>query len=53
MRAAARSKVDGNGFVQGVCGAPLFNNPGISAEGQAFFLMMETAAEHPGKARKL
>jgi len=45
MRAAARSKVDNDGFVQGVCGAPDFRRPGISAEGQAFFLMMEASAE--------
>jgi rhamnogalacturonyl hydrolase YesR len=50
MRAAARAKVDSDGFVRGVCGAPQFNQPGISAEGQAFFLMMEAAANklyHP------
>jgi len=44
MRAAARAKVDGDGFVRDVCGAPGFDRPGISAEGQAFFLMMEAAA---------
>jgi rhamnogalacturonyl hydrolase YesR len=44
MRAAARSKVDRDGFVQGVAGAPAFDRAGISAEGQAFFLMMEAAA---------
>ena len=43
MRAAARAKVDQYGFVQGVCGAPRFDRPGVSAEGQAFFLMMEVA----------
>jgi hypothetical protein len=43
MRAAARAKVDKFGFVQGVCGAPRFDRPGVSAEGQAFFLMMEVA----------
>ena len=43
MRAAARAKVDDAGFVQGVSGAPSFSKPGISAEGQAFFLMMEAA----------
>jgi unsaturated rhamnogalacturonyl hydrolase len=43
MRAAARAKVDRNGFVQGVAGAPTFNSPGVSPEGQAFFLMMEAA----------
>jgi hypothetical protein len=40
--------VDADGFVQGVCGAPGFNKPGISAEGQAFFLMMEAAAAKMG-----
>jgi rhamnogalacturonyl hydrolase YesR len=48
MRAAARAKVDADGFVQGVCGAPSFSRPGISAEGQAFFLMMEAAAAKLG-----
>lgn len=45
MRAAARAKVDAGGFVQSVAGSPGFNRPGISPEGQAFFLMMETAAK--------
>ncbi len=45
MRAAARAKVDRSGFVQDVCGAPSFSAPGISPEGQAFFLMMEVAAK--------
>jgi hypothetical protein len=44
MRAAARAKVDLGGFVQGVAGAPTFDRPGVSPEGQAFFLMMEAAA---------
>jgi unsaturated rhamnogalacturonyl hydrolase len=44
MRAAARAKVDRNGFVLGVAGAPTFDRPGVSPEGQAFFLMMEAAA---------
>ena len=48
MRAAARAKVDADGFVQGVCGAPSFSRPGISAEGQAFFLMMEASAPKLG-----
>jgi unsaturated rhamnogalacturonyl hydrolase len=43
MRAAARGKVDEAGFVQGVATAPTFDKPGISPEGQAFFLMMEAA----------
>jgi unsaturated rhamnogalacturonyl hydrolase len=44
MRRTARGRVDSLGFVQGVCGAPTFDKPGIAAEGQAFFLLMETAA---------
>jgi rhamnogalacturonyl hydrolase YesR len=44
MRAAARGKVDREGFVQGVAGAPTFDRPGVSPEGQAFFLMMEASA---------
>ena len=52
MRSAARAKVDRDGFVQGVAGAPTFDRAGISAEGQAFFLMMEAAARKPaGGAR--
>jgi rhamnogalacturonyl hydrolase YesR len=45
MHAAARAKVDAHGFVQGVAAAPTFDRPGISPEGQAFFLLMETAAD--------
>jgi len=44
MRAAARGKVDGFGLVQGVCGSPNFDSSGTATEGQAFFLLMETAA---------
>jgi len=43
MRAAARKKMDAQGFVLGVCGAPEFDRPGISTEGQAFCIMMEAA----------
>jgi rhamnogalacturonyl hydrolase YesR len=52
MRAAARAKVDRYGLVQGVCGAPRFDSPGIAPEGQAFFIMMEVAARQYGKGRK-
>jgi len=45
MREAARGKMDAEGFVQGVCGAPEFNAPGISTEGQAFCILMEAAGE--------
>lgn len=45
MRQAANKKVTEFGFVSGVCGAPTFDKPGFSPEGQAFYLLMETAAE--------
>jgi rhamnogalacturonyl hydrolase YesR len=44
MRAAAEAKVDVDGLVQGVCGAPHFDHAGFAPEGQAFFLLMEAAA---------
>lgn len=44
MRRAANDKVDRFGLVQGVCGSPDFNSPGTASEGQAFYLLMETAA---------
>ena len=43
MRAAAREKMDAYGYVQGVCGAPEFDRPGTSTEGQAFCILMEAA----------
>ena len=49
MRAAVRAKVDQFGFVQGVAGAPQFDRPGVSAEGQAFFILMEGAARKAGR----
>lgn len=51
MRNAAHAKVDDLGFVQGVCGAPFFDRPGIAAEGQSFFLLMEAAAQKFYKSR--
>jgi len=44
MRRAAWSKVDGLGYVRGVCGSPTFEKPGTATEGQAFFILMEAAA---------
>jgi unsaturated rhamnogalacturonyl hydrolase len=44
MRQATRTKVDGLGLVQDVCGSPTFEAPGTATEGQAFFLLMEAAA---------
>jgi len=43
MRAAARTKMDSFGFVQGACSAPDFDRPGTSTEAQAFCILMETA----------
>ena len=43
MRAAAHAKVNDLGLVQGVCGSPEFDHPGIATEGQAFFILMEAA----------
>jgi rhamnogalacturonyl hydrolase YesR len=43
MRAAAHSKVDELGLVQGVCGSPEFDHPGTATEGQVFFILMEVA----------
>lgn len=44
LHAAARTKMDDYGYVQGVCGAPGFDHPGISTEGQAFCILMECSA---------
>nr|WP_276610622.1 glycoside hydrolase family 88 protein [Kineococcus siccus] len=44
LLAAARERVDADGLVTGVCGAPHFDHRGVSAEAQAFFLLA-TAAE--------
>lgn len=49
MRKAAERMQNPFGFVENVCGAPTFDKPGISPEGQAFFLLMENAA---GKVRE-
>jgi rhamnogalacturonyl hydrolase YesR len=49
MRAAVRAKVDRFGFVQGVAGAPRFDRPGVSTEGQAFFILMEASARKAGR----
>lgn len=43
MRSAANNLVDGMGFVRGVSGVPTFDYPGISPEGQAFYILMEAA----------
>jgi unsaturated rhamnogalacturonyl hydrolase len=48
LRAAAHSKVDDLGLVQGVCGSPEFDHPGTATEGQAFFILMEVAHSELG-----
>ncbi|HYW93998.1 MAG TPA: glycoside hydrolase family 88 protein [Bacteroidales bacterium] len=48
MKQAAEKKVDNMGLVQDVCGAPFFNNPGTAPEGQAFFILMQAAADKAG-----
>jgi rhamnogalacturonyl hydrolase YesR len=43
LYAAAAKKVDAYGLVQDCCGAPFFDKPGVSPEGQAFYLLMDAA----------
>ena len=45
MRAAANAMMDEYGYIRGAAGAPSFDFYGISPEAQAFYIMMETAAE--------
>jgi unsaturated rhamnogalacturonyl hydrolase len=45
MRKAANEHVDNMGYVQNVCGVPNFDRPYVAPEGQAFYLLMETAAK--------
>lgn len=52
MRKAANDKVDKLGYVNDVCGVPNFNRPYFAPEGQAFYLLMETAAADLGKKKK-
>jgi len=42
-RQAAQNEVDAYGFVHNVCGAPDFDSPGIAAEAQAFYILMEAS----------
>ena len=44
MRKAANDRVDKLGYVHDVCGVPNFDRPYFAPEGQAFYLLMETAA---------
>ena len=49
MRSAANASVDELGYVQNVCGLPNFDHPYVAPEGQAFYLLMETAAKDLAK----
>lgn len=52
MRKAANDKVDKLGYVHDVCGVPSFDHPYFAPEGQAFYLLMETAAADLKKKNK-
>lgn len=52
MRKAANDKVDKLGYVHDVCGVPTFDKPYFAPEGQAFYLLMETAAADLAKKKK-
>lgn len=43
IRKAVHGCVDALGRGSPVCGAPSFDRPGVAAEGQAFFILMEAA----------
>lgn len=43
IRSAALGEIDRFGLVQNVCGMPSFDHPGVAPEGQAFFILMESA----------
>jgi len=48
IRSAVNGKVDGFGYVHGVCGAPDFSHHGFAVEGQAFYILMEAMANKLG-----
>ena len=52
MRKAANGRVDKLGYVHDVCGLPNFDRPYFAPEGQAFYLLMETAAADLAERRK-
>jgi hypothetical protein len=45
LRQAVSGKVDRFGLVQGVCGSPCFDRPGVAAEGQSFYLLLDAVAQ--------
>lgn len=52
MRKAANDQVDKLGYVHNVCGLPNFDRPYFAPEGQAFYLLMETAAADLAMVKK-
>lgn len=52
MRKAANDRVDKLGYVHDVCGLPNFDRSYFAPEGQAFYLLMETAAADLAGKRK-
>ena len=55
LKQAVSGKVDRFGLVQGVCGSPHFDKPGVAAEGQAFYLLLDAAAQrwaHSSQTRR-
>jgi len=52
MRMAANQRVDKLGYVHDVCGLPNFDRNYFAPEGQAFYLLMETAAADLKRNRK-
>jgi unsaturated rhamnogalacturonyl hydrolase len=52
MRKAANDRVDKLGYVHDVCGLPNFDRSYFAPEGQAFYLLMETAAADFERSRK-
>jgi hypothetical protein len=40
------------GYVHDVCGVPSFDRPYFAPEGQAFYLLMETAAADLAKGKR-
>lgn len=53
LLACAQANIDADGLVTGVCGAPYFDRPGVSAEAQAFFLLASGAAQRLADRRPL
>lgn len=52
MRKASNDRVDKLGYVHDVCGLPNFDRSYFAPEGQAFYLLMETAAADWAQKRK-